>query len=117
MIPLILGAAALATGAFGAVKGAEGIGNMNQAKEIGEQAQQKYESSLQNLKAAWEITNQSAETYGQMQLRIKQSTISNFIAFIERIGQRASQNNLDILTGLNISTQQIQEYKTEIIKG
>ncbi|MEH2170702.1 MAG: hypothetical protein V7K41_29430 [Nostoc sp.] len=117
MIPLILGAAALATGAFGAVKSAEGIGNMNQAKEIGEQAQQKYESSLQNLKATWEITNQSAETYGQMQLRIKQSTISNFIAFIERIGQRASQNNLDILTGLDISTQQIQEYKTEVIKA
>lgn len=117
MIPLILGAAALATGAFGALKGAEGIGNMNQAKEIGEQAQQKYESSLQNLKATWEITNQSAETYGQMQLRIKQSTISNFIAFIERIGQRASQNNLDILTGLDISTQQIQKYKTEVIKA
>ncbi|MEH2325369.1 MAG: hypothetical protein V7K32_17780 [Nostoc sp.] len=117
MIPLILGAAALATGAFGAVKGAEGIGNMNQAKEIGEQAQQKYESSLQNLKATWEITNQSAEVYGQMQLRIKQGTISNFIAFIERIGQRASQNNLDIITKLDISTQQIQEYKTEVIKA
>lgn len=117
MIPLILGAAALATGAFGALKGAEGIGNMNQAKEIGEQAQQKYESSLQNLKAAWEITNQSAEVYGQMQLRIKQGTISGFIAFIERIGQRASQNNLDIVAGLDISTQQIQEYKTEVIKA
>lgn len=102
MIPLILGAAALATGAFGAVKGAKGIGNMNQAKEIGQEAQQKYESSLQNLKAAWEITNQSAEVYGQMQLRIKQGTISNFIAFIERIGQRASQNNLDIVAGLDI---------------
>jgi hypothetical protein len=61
MIPILLGAAALATGAVGALKGAEGIGNMKQAKEIGEQAQQKYESSLQNLKAAWEITNQSAE--------------------------------------------------------
>ncbi|MEH1940270.1 MAG: hypothetical protein V7L01_08660 [Nostoc sp.] len=117
MIPLILGAAALATGAFGAVKSAKGIGNMNQAKEIGEQAQQKHESTLQNLKAAWEITNQSAEVYGQMQLRIKQGTISNFIAFIERIGQRASQNNLDIVAGLDISTQQIQEYKTEVIKA
>ncbi|MBD6616852.1 hypothetical protein FNW02_13695 [Komarekiella sp. 'clone 1'] len=117
MIPIILGAAALATGAIGALKGAEGVGNMNQAKEIGEQAQQRYESSLQNLKAAWEITNQSAEVYGQMQLRIKQGTISNFIAFIERIGQRASQNNLDIIAGLDVSTQQIQEYKTEVIKA
>ncbi|NDJ22796.1 hypothetical protein GS682_14365 [Nostoc sp. B(2019)] len=117
MIPLIFGAAALATGAFGAVKGAKGIGNMNQAKEIGEEAQQKYESSLQNLKAAWEITNQSAEVYGQMQFRIKQGTISRFVAFIERIGQRASQNNLDIVAGLDISTQQIQEYKTQVIKA
>jgi hypothetical protein len=117
MIPLILGAAAVATGAIGAVKGAKGIGNMNQAKEIGEQAQQQYQSSLQNLKATWEITNQSAEVYGQMQIRVKQNTIAQFIAFIERIGQRASQNNLDILTGLDISTQQIQEYKTEVIKA
>lgn len=52
-----------------------------------------------------------------MQLRIKQGTISNFIAFIERIGQRASQNNLDIVAGLDISTQQIQEYKKEVIKA
>ncbi|BAY63239.1 hypothetical protein NIES22_33250 [Calothrix brevissima NIES-22] len=117
MIPIILGAAALATGAIGAVKGAEGIGNMNQAKEIGEKAQQKYETSLQNLKAAWEITNQSADIYGQMQIRIKQNTIGRFIAFIERIGQKASHNNLEIIAGLDISTQQIQEYKTEVIKA
>ena len=36
MIPLILGAIALGTAAFGALKGAEGVGNMNEAKEIGE---------------------------------------------------------------------------------
>lgn len=35
MIPIILGAAALATAAIGAVKGAEGVSNMNQAKERG----------------------------------------------------------------------------------
>jgi len=117
MIPIILGAAAVATGAIGAVKGAEGVSNMNQAKKIGEEAQRKYENSLQNLKEIWERTNQSAEVYGQMQLRIKQGTISRFIAFIERIGQRGSQSDMRCLAGLDISTQQIQEYKASAIEA
>ncbi|GJD15451.1 hypothetical protein RIVM261_004070 [Rivularia sp. IAM M-261] len=83
MIPLILGAAALATGAVGVTKGAEGIGKIKQASCIGEDAQLRYERHLRELEVVWENTNKSAETYGQIQLRIKQSTVSRFIAFIE----------------------------------
>lgn len=117
MIPIILGAAAVATGAIGAVKGTEGVSKMNQAKKIGEEAQRKYENSLQNLKEIWERTNQSAEVYGQMQLRIKQGTISRFIAFIERIGQRGSQSDMRCLAGLGISIQESQEYKATVIEA
>ncbi|MBW4601144.1 MAG: hypothetical protein KME29_16595 [Calothrix sp. FI2-JRJ7] len=117
MIPLILGAAALATGAVGVTKGAEGIGKIKQAQAIGEDAQVRYERHLRELEVVWENTNKSAETYGQIQLRIKQSTISRFITFIERIGQRASQNEMEFLAGLNISTQQIKEYKNTVIEA
>jgi hypothetical protein len=38
VIPIILGAAAIASAAFGGVKAVEAVGNMNEAKEIGERA-------------------------------------------------------------------------------
>ena len=117
MIPLILGAAALATAAVGAKKGSEGIGNMNQAKEIGDRAQQRYETGVNQLKADWEAVNKSAEVYGQIQLRVKQGTITRFVAFIERIGQRASQSDMSFLAGLDITTQQIKEYKTAAVEA
>ncbi len=123
MIPLILGAAAVGTAVVGVKKGSEGIGNINQAKEIGEQAQKRYENAINDLKTNWEAVNKTAELYGQIQIRVKQGTIVRFVDFIERIGQRASLSDIDFLAGLNISTQEIQEYKAtaleveEVVKG
>ncbi|BAY97257.1 hypothetical protein NIES37_11950 [Tolypothrix tenuis PCC 7101] len=118
MIPIILGAAALATGAIGAVKGAEGIGNMNQAKEIGEKAQKLYESHIRQLKIVWENTNKTAEEYGELQIDVKVQTIGRFVAFIERIGQRGSQNDRQFLAGIKeISIQQIQEYRITAVEA
>jgi hypothetical protein len=111
MIPLILGAAALATGAFGVTKGAEGVGNMNQAKEIGNRAQKLHEDAICELKTSWETVNKAADLYGQIQLRITQSTVMRFVAFIEKIGQQTSRKDINFLSGLDISPLQIQEYK------
>ena len=49
MIPLILGAAALATGALGVGAGLSGMADMDEAKEIGENAQRDYEDALYYL--------------------------------------------------------------------
>jgi hypothetical protein len=117
MIPLILGAVALGTAAVGAMKSSEGIGNMNEAKKIGEVAQKRYDRAVSQLKAEWEATNKLPEEYGQLQLKVKTCTIGRFVAFIERIGQRASQSELRFLEGLDISTQQIKEYKTTAIEA
>ncbi|MBD2199739.1 MULTISPECIES: hypothetical protein [Calothrix] len=118
MIPIILGAAALATGAVGAIKGAEGIGNMNQAKEIGERSQKLYESHIRQLKIVWENTNKVAEEYGELQIDIKVRTIGRFVAFIERIGQRGSQTDRQFLAGLKeISVQQLQDYKATVVEA
>jgi hypothetical protein len=111
MIPLILGAAALATSAFGVTKGAEGVGNMNQAKEIGNRAQKLHEDAICELKTSWQTVNKAADLYGQIQLRITQSTVMRFVAFIEKIGQQTSRKDMNFLSGLDISPLQIQEYK------
>jgi len=117
VIPIILGAAAIASAAFGGVKVVEGVGNMNEAKEIGERAQKRHEGAVSQLKADFEATNQLAEVYGQLQFRIKARTIGRFVALIERIGQQASQSEIRFLEGLDISTQQFKEYKAAAIEA
>lgn len=116
-IPFILGAIALGTAAYGAVKGAEGLGNMKEANDIGTRSQKRHESSVTQLKADWEATNKLAEEYGQFQVNVKIHTIGRFVAFIEKLGQRSSQD-LKFLEGLDgISVQQIQQYKADAMEA
>ncbi len=117
VIPIVLGAAALATAAFGAVKGAEGMGKMNEAKEIGDRVKERHDRAVSQLKVEFEEVNRLAEVYGQLQIRVKQRTIGRFVAFIERIGQKASQSDMKILKELNITVQQIQEYKATALEA
>jgi hypothetical protein len=118
MIPIILGAVAIGSAAFGALAGAGGVANMNEAKEIGEHAQKRHESAVSQLKAEWEATNKLAEEYGQLQLDVMMRTIGRFVAFIERIGQRNKNSEKEFLEGLEgISVQQIKEYRTAVIEA
>ena len=117
MILLILGAVALGTAVLGVGAGATGVGNMNEAKEIGERAQKRYEDAVNQLKADWKSTNKAAQIYGEIQIDVRISTIKRFVSFLERIGQRASQSDLQFLDELEISTQQIKEYKATVIEA
>lgn len=118
MIPIILGAVALGAAAFGGVKAVEGVSNMNQAKEIGERAQQRHECAVSQLKADWKATNKLAEEYGQLQLDVIMRTIGRFVALIERIGQRNKKSDKEFLEGLDgISVQQIKEYKAAAMEA
>jgi len=118
MIPLILGAVAFGSAAFGAIAGVSGVADMNEAKEIGERAQERHEYAVSKLKADWEATNKLAEEYGQLQLDVMMRTIGRFVAFIERIGQRNKKSEKDFLEGLDgISVQQIKEYKAAAIEA
>lgn len=117
MIPIILGAAALGTAAFGAFAGVAGVSSMNEAKEIGERAQKHHERAVSQLKADWKVTNKLAEEYGQLQLDVMMRTIGRFVAFIERIGQRNKASEKEFLEGLDgFSAQQLKEYKAAAIE-
>lgn len=118
MIPLILGAVALGTAAFGVGAGATGVANMNEAKEIGERAQKRHEDAVTQLKASWEATNKLAEEYGQLQLDVMMRTIGRFVYFIERNIGKAKQSEKEFLEGLDeISVQQLEEYKTAAMEA
>ncbi|WP_414753007.1 hypothetical protein [Anabaena sp. CCY 9910] len=116
-IPFILGAIALGTAAYGAVKGTEGVSNMKEANNIGSRSQKLHESAVNRLKTDWEATNKLAEEYGQLQFNTKINTIGRFVTVIEQLGQRSSQD-LKFLEGLDgISVQQIEQYKADAIEA
>jgi hypothetical protein len=117
IIPIILGAAALGTAAFGVVKGVSGISDIQDAKEIGEKAQKRHKKAVKRLEKEWENTQELAQEYGQLQIKVKAVTIGRFIAFIERIGQRGSTDK-QFLEGLDgISVQQLKEYKAAALEA
>jgi hypothetical protein len=118
MIPLILGAIALGTAAVGIAKGSEGIGNINEAREIGESAQARYRIAINQLKANQKNVEKWAESYGQLQLDVQTVTIKRFVILAEKIGQRASRSDISLMTSLEgISTQNIQKYKAVALEA
>lgn len=118
MIPLILGVAALATGALGVGAGFSGLSDMDEAKEIGKRAQRDYEDAVDYLYVNKEGTNQLAQDYGELQLDIIMGTIGRFVEFIEKNIGKASQTEKKFLEGFyGISVKQIKEYKTAAIEA
>lgn len=118
IIPIILGAAALATAAFGVGAGVAGVSDMNDAKAIGKKAQERHDKAAKRLQQEWLTTQKMAQDYGQLQLNVKQLTIGRFIAFIERIGQSASSSDKQFLEGLEgISIEQVKEYKATALEA
>jgi hypothetical protein len=117
MIPLILGAVALGSAAYGALKGAEGVNNMSEATKTGEDAQKRHELAVKQLQQNSEATNKLAADYGQLQLDVLVRTISRFVAFIERNGQQASQSTKKYLEGLEVTVQQIEAYKAAALEA
>ncbi len=113
IIPIILGAAALITAGTGVKAGKDGVSKIKEAKKLGKAAQKRYEGKRKSVENTWEATQTLAEEYGQLQIQVKLQTIGRLVAFIERIGQQASQSEMEFLEGLEgVSPQQIQEYKT-----
>jgi hypothetical protein len=91
---------------------------MKEAEEIGEKAQKKYESKKKSIEEKVVATQNMAEVYGNLQLRVKLKTIQRFINLIERIGQRASKQDMSFLEGLEgVSPQEIAEYKASTLEA
>lgn len=118
IIPIIFGAAALITAGVGVAAGVDGVSKMEEAKRLGKAAQKRYVSKRRSVESTLQATQALAEEYGQLQIQVKLQTIRRFVAFIERIGQQASQSDIEFLEGLEaVSPQQIQEYKTATLEA
>lgn len=84
-IPLIIGAAAVAAGLYGAVKGVSGAIDHSDASDINDSARSIVESANRKIDAQRTETNATLEDYGQRKLRTFNGVIADFIEAYERI--------------------------------
>lgn len=118
IIPIILGAVALVTAGAGVAAGVSGFSKMDEAKKIGENAQWLYEKQRKYVENILKDTEVLAENYGQLQVKVRIETIGRFVTFIERIGQKASQEDIRVLESLDGATpQQIEEYEASVMEA
>lgn len=118
IIPIILGAAALASATTGLVKGVDGLSKLSEAEKIGKKSQEKYERTRHSVEDELQQTQDMAKAYGELQIRVKIETIGRFVKFIEQIGQHASQKDIDFLDGIDgISPQQLQDYRSATLEA
>ena len=87
------------------------------ARKLAQEAQNRYESAVENLKKDEETTNRLAERYGEIQLHVMTSTVKSFIKLLENCGRKSSEGDKKILEGINFSVQQINEYKSATINA
>jgi molecular chaperone GrpE (heat shock protein) len=85
------------------------------ANELAKAAQERYEQALKRLEEDEQDTNKLAEEYGNVQFKTIRDTIGRFICFIESTGQKTAQTEKQLLDGIELSVQQLQEFKAAVI--
>ncbi|QQE67703.1 hypothetical protein GFS31_44160 (plasmid) [Leptolyngbya sp. BL0902] len=117
MIPLILGAIALGSAAYGAAAGVDGVSKMKKAEGKAKRAKERHEDAVSALEKRWDQVNSRAKDYGEFQLGILQDTVGRFVRFIEATGRQAAMSDKEFLEGLEVSVQQVNQYKSAAIKA
>jgi hypothetical protein len=115
MIPFIFGAIALGSVAMGVTKGIEGHNNMSKAKEIAEDAQERYEEACRILEEVRQNTNDLAAKYGEYQMYLKQDTVGRFVKLVNRLKRKISIQDFAFFNGFEgISLPEIESYQAEV---
>ncbi|TAI83743.1 hypothetical protein EG330_13320 [Pectobacterium versatile] len=84
-IPIIVGAVAAAAGLYGVAKGAIGVKDHLNAKDINSSAQSMVDEANQEADSHRQSTNHAIEDYGQRKLRAFNGVISDFIDTFARL--------------------------------
>jgi hypothetical protein len=83
------------------------------ANQLANEAKERYERKLEQLKQAEQATNVFAQEYGELQLNAIRSTIKRFVTFLENTGRKASESEKRIFQGIEILVQPI-EYEDSV---
>lgn len=89
-LPLLLWGAAAVLGATGVVKGAKAVGNLNEAKDIGERAERRHRIKIRELNEAKDETNAKFEELGKLKLDIFTNQIQHIVTVLKQAKQAGS---------------------------
>ena len=84
-IPFILGAAALAAGAFGVKKGLDAKEDMDLANSINEEAQAIANKAQESIENAKDITNGKLVDLGKTKINIMSTSVKDFVNTYSKI--------------------------------
>jgi prefoldin subunit 5 len=85
VLPFILAGAALAAGGVGLGKGFRAVGRVNQAKELKEQAQARFEERKSSLEKARQSCQATLETLGRRKLQVMDTEMRRFAVSFGRL--------------------------------
>ena len=108
MIPIILGAIALGTGAFGANKVIKGVGDLSVAKKKVARAVKLYNQGNAKLESRASEVNKIVEEYGVLQLSIKETVFARTVSLIEAIGRKSKVDIYEIIAGVDAKAPQVK---------
>lgn len=110
-LPLIIGAAAVAAGVYGAAKGAKGVVDHNKAKGINQDARTLVDSVNQGVENSRKLVNSTLEDYGQRKLRAFNSVIADFIDTFGRL------KNVEITQSVELDKLNLSDFSTDVLSG
>ncbi|GFM56372.1 hypothetical protein PSCICF_25500 [Pseudomonas cichorii] len=113
-IPLILWGAAAALAATGVVKGVQASGNLDKAKEIGENAEKKYNKASEELDKSREKTQAALEALGELKLSGFTTQIKHLVDTIKK-----QKNAKSTLKDFNeeITPDELKEYEKLVLNS
>lgn len=85
VFPFILAGAALAAGGLGIGKGFRAVGRVNQAKELEEQAQARFEAQKVSVEKARDNCQAALETLGRRKLQVMDTEMRRFVVSFGRL--------------------------------
>lgn len=113
-LPIVLWGAAAALGATGVFKGAKAVGNMKDAKEIGEASEKKYDKAINQLEKIKINTNVKLEELGRLKLSIFTDQIKHTIDVIKQFkGACSKLENFES----SISVDELKEIETMVLSS
>lgn len=89
-IPFIIGAAAVAAGAFGVKKGIDAKEDFERAERIGKRSQKKHEEAISNLESNRKNTNSSLEGLGRVKVDVFQNQFKFLVEFSKKLKGRST---------------------------
>lgn len=93
-IPVLLWGAAAALAATGVVKGVGAINDMNEAKEIGEEAERLYKKHTKKLDAVRDETNDYFEALGELKVEIFNNQINHIVTLLRNTNNKKVRSEI-----------------------